>query len=200
VEEIGLFVLPIVLLPGERIPLHVFEERYKELIGECVEASTTFGLIYGDGDGIREVGTHAAVVDVLSSYPDGRMDILVEGGDRLRVTQITEGRSFATARFEPFVDDLDPPDEGELKEVLEALAGVVAATGGEFDKEGANLQSFALAARIPLPASIRLELVEMTSERLRLQRLQVLFAETAAALIRKQQVARIAAGNGHAKL
>ena len=69
-SELGLFPLPLVLFPEEQVPLHVFEERYKELIGECLEDDREFGLVYADDDGIREVGTRAGVVSVLDRFED----------------------------------------------------------------------------------------------------------------------------------
>jgi len=67
-DEIGLFPLGIVLLPTERVPLHIFEPRYRELIGECLEDDAEFGLLYADEDGVREVGTLARVSDVLERF------------------------------------------------------------------------------------------------------------------------------------
>ena len=97
-RELGLFPLPLVLLPTERIPLHIFEERYRELIGECLDTGEDFGLVYADGDGVRQVGTRARVTEVLARLPDGKMDSLVEGGDRFRLLELTTGRSFHTGR------------------------------------------------------------------------------------------------------
>ena len=65
--EIGIFPLPLVLVPTERIPLHIFEPRYKELIGDCREHGAEFALLYSDGEGTREVGTTADVVEVLET-------------------------------------------------------------------------------------------------------------------------------------
>ena len=96
-SELGLFPLGIVLLPTEQIPLHIFEDRYQELIGECLDleqrvrarsSPTTTGL--------REVGTRALVTEVLDRFDDGRLNIVVEGGERFRLVQLTEGRSFQT--------------------------------------------------------------------------------------------------------
>ena len=120
-EEIGLFPLDIVLVPGERLPLHIFEDRYRELIAECLENSTEFGLIFRQGVALSGVGTRAEVHDVLRRYPDGRLDIVVVGGNRFRLVEETEGRSFVTARvFErpeesgaPQVDDPLPPPLGD---------------------------------------------------------------------------------------
>ena len=62
-SELGLFPLPLVLLPSEQLPLHIFEERYKDLIRECLADDSEFGLVYADEVGIREFGTRAAVLD-----------------------------------------------------------------------------------------------------------------------------------------
>ena len=71
--EIGLFPLELVLLPTERVPLHIFEPRYKELIGECLRSGDEFGLVLEDEQGRREIGTRAAVVEEMQEIdePDG---------------------------------------------------------------------------------------------------------------------------------
>ena len=82
--EIGLFPLELVLLPSERVPLHIFEDRYKELIGECLAEDGEFGLILEDSDGLRQVGTATGVVELIDTFDDGRMNVLVEGRHRFR--------------------------------------------------------------------------------------------------------------------
>src|SRR4029453_12731577 len=109
-EEIGLLPLGVVLLPGERLPLHIFEERYKELIGECLETNREFGLVFADEEGRRSIGTTAAVLEVLERFPDGRMNILVEGRRRFTIGEPTEGRSFDTALVEELPDEPDSPE------------------------------------------------------------------------------------------
>src|SRR5256885_12755726 len=98
--ELGLFPLGVVLLPTERVPLHIFEPRYRELIGECLAEEREFGLVLGDRDGLREIGTRAAVVEVLDEFPDGRLNIVIEGRERFRLVELTAGRSFATGEVE----------------------------------------------------------------------------------------------------
>src|SRR4030088_790867 len=80
--EIGLFPRGIVLLPTERVPLHIFEPRYRELIGECLEDDGEFGLIYADEEGVREIGTLARVAEVLERFAHGRINNCVGGGGR----------------------------------------------------------------------------------------------------------------------
>src|SRR5918999_3429506 len=104
-SELGLFPLGIVLLPTEQIPLHIFEDRYQELIGECLAEEREFGLVYADEDGLREIGTRAAVTEVLDRFEDGRLNIVAEGRERFRLVELTEGRSFQTSRVEPVEDE-----------------------------------------------------------------------------------------------
>src|SRR5437763_1318581 len=75
--ELGLFPLGIVLLPTERVPLHIFEPRYRERIGECIAEECEFGLVFADENGVRELGTRARVEEVLEQFDDGRMNIVV---------------------------------------------------------------------------------------------------------------------------
>src|SRR6059058_3603232 len=99
-DELGIFPLGIVLLPTERIPLHIFELRYQELIGECLELERDFGLVFEDDDGVREVGTRASVFEVLDRFDDGRLNVAVQGRERFRIVSETRGRSFLTAEVE----------------------------------------------------------------------------------------------------
>ena len=97
-NELGLFPLKVVLLPTEQIPLHIFEPRYKELIGECIEDDAEFGLVLSDDEGLRQVGTRARVTDVLERFDDGRLNVVVEGGERFRLVELTTGRIIRRAK------------------------------------------------------------------------------------------------------
>src|SRR6266571_2396324 len=90
----------MVLVPTERVPLHIFEARYQELIGECLDEDRDFGLVFADDDGMREIGTRATVLEVLDRFPDGRLNIVVEGRERFRIVEETVGRAFRTADVE----------------------------------------------------------------------------------------------------
>jgi Lon protease-like protein len=166
-DEIGLFPLGIVLLPTEVVPLHIFEERYRELIGECVELEREFGLVYADDDGVREIGTRAAVVEVLERFDDGRLNVLVQGGERFRVERLTRGRSFMTAEVSPLEEETGDPDAGSAERLLESFRALAAAAGAEAvepeDGESPQL-SYEVAARVELPAEAKQELLELRSE------------------------------------
>jgi ATP-dependent Lon protease len=199
VPELGLFPLGIVLLPTERVPLHIFEPRYRELIGECLERELEFGLLFGDEEGVRPVGTLTRVVRVLQRYPDGRLNILVEGHERFRVVRETAGRSFQTAEVEPLVDDdeaaAEPEDAARAITVFKALAELAGAEVEEPDSESSRL-SFELAARVELEAEAKQRLLEATSERERLKLVVELLERAVAGLALQRELQARASGNG----
>lgn len=200
--EIGLFPLGIVLLPTERIPLHIFEERYKELIGECLEADREFGLIFADDDGMRATGTLAAVVEVLEQFPDGRLNIVVEGKERFRIVEETSGRSFDTALVEE-VDDQDRADAaagaGLLAECLLAYQRLAEAAGAEPDEFDPNAGSvaFQIAAVIDFAPELKQELLELRSEGERLVKLAELLDRAVDTVLLQRTARERASGNGH---
>jgi Lon protease-like protein len=201
VEEIGLFPLGMVLLPGEHVPLHIFEERYKELIGECLEAGREFGLVLSDQAGTRAIGTTAAVTEVLDRFPDGRMNILVEGRRRFRIGEMTSGRTFDTALMEELPDQPEgnEPAETDVAECLRVFRKVLEAAGAEV--EGLDLTAdslaFEIAGHIELGHAVKQELLEMRSERERVLRLTE-WLDQAVDQVRLQRRAReLASGNGH---
>ncbi len=200
-EEIGLFPLGLVLLPTEQVPLHIFEPRYRELITECLDEGEPFGLVFADDDGLRRVGTLASVVEVTDRFDDGRLNVVVEGGDRFRLVELTDGRTFHTGTIEPLGDLDDPPNPSEIERALAVFVRLVELTGAEVESPdgGAGPPSFAIAARFELAADLKLELLEQTSERLRLARLCEILETAAASVERQRAIAELAQTNGHAK-
>ena len=92
--KIPLFPLGVVLLPGMRLPLHIFEERYKLMISECLADGRPFGLVYFDGDSIHAIGCTARVTEVIKRYDDGRMDIITRGERRFVVEEFIEEKTY----------------------------------------------------------------------------------------------------------
>lgn len=196
--EIGLFPLGIVLLPTEQIPLHIFEDRYQELIGECLAEEREFGLVYADDDGLREVGTRAAVTEVLERFEDGRMNVVVEGRERFRLLELTGGRSFQTGVVEPLEDVPDPADPTEEERALALFRRLVELTGAEVEPPaaGAAQLSFELAGRFEFAAGLKQRLLALTSERERVHMLAEVLEAAAVAVEREREIAERAAGNG----
>jgi Lon protease-like protein len=201
-EEIGLFPLPLVLLPSERVPLHIFEERYRDLIGECLADNRPFGLVYADDDGIRDVGTTASVIRVLERFDDGRLNILVEGNERFRLVELTDGRTFETGMTSPVEDDDDPAEPGSVERALELFGDLRELTGSDVEvpEKGSAQLSYALAARVELATPVKLELLAEVSERTRLERVCDLLVGATEVVERQQRAAERAATNGKVEL
>ncbi|HEY6446079.1 MAG TPA: LON peptidase substrate-binding domain-containing protein [Acidobacteriaceae bacterium] len=103
--RIPLFPLETVLFPGMALPLHIFEERYREMIGECMAVHQAFGVVRADGERLALIGCTAKVVRVLERYADGRMDILCEGERRFEIEALDESRRFLQADVDFFDDE-----------------------------------------------------------------------------------------------
>jgi Lon protease-like protein len=187
-----------VLLPQEYIPLHIFEERYKELIEECLKTDGEFVIVYADDEGMRALGTRARVVRVIERYPDGRLDIIVRGGGRARIERRTEGRSFLTAEVSSVGDEIDSGVASELEGCLASYRRLLAAA--EVDEDQPELEpgsaAFGLAGRVALDVAAKQNLLELTSEKERLVRLTGWFEELAEAMRRRRAIRRRARGNG----
>ena len=196
--ELGLFPLGIVLLPTERVPLHIFEPRYRELIGECIELDSEFGLVFADEDGVRELGTRARVDEVLEQFDDGRMNIVVEGGERFRVEKLTRGRSFLTGEVGPVEDDWEEPAAEAVARAVSsfrALAAAAEAEAGDLDEADAQL-SFRLASQVELPPESKQELLESRSEQKRLELVAELLDGVRQVLIATRELGERAKKNG----
>ena len=139
--KIPLFPLGVVMLPDMTLPLHIFEERYKTMITECMAADRPFGIVLFDGQSMRSVGCMARITRVVKRYEDGRMDILTRGGKRFVVQQLVEARAFMEAQVlffddvqeETGTDNLSGLIESALiliDEVLDTQTGVSALEGG----------------------------------------------------------------------
>jgi Lon protease-like protein len=197
VEQLGLFPLGIVLLPGERVPLHILEPRYRELIGECLEHDRSFGLVFADEDGVRELGTRAHVDEVLERFDDGRLNIVVRGGERFRVERLTQGRSFLTALVGPVVDDgVEPREETVARAAASFRALATAAEAASEVDEADDQLSFQLASQVELAAEAKQQLLELCSEQQRLELVAELLDSVRAVLIATRELGERAKQNG----
>ena len=105
--KIPLFPLDLVLFPGAALPLHIFEDRYKEMIGECLQCQGEFGMVRARREGLAIIGCTAKILTVMHRYPDGRLDILCRGERRFEIESLVEGRSFLEAEVD-FLADQEP--------------------------------------------------------------------------------------------
>ena len=195
-----LFPLGLVLLPGESIPLHIFEERYKLMIGECLDEDKGFGIIWLADDGLREVGCGARIKQVLERLEDGRLNILVQGTSAFRLERRIGDLPYPAGDIELLEDDPESDDEA-LERARSRYADLVEeVTKARPEPEAlAELDAYGMAATLEIAPGAKQELLELRSEPARLAQLEALFAEALKRITTAERVAEQASGNGHVK-
>lgn len=186
---IPLFPLEVVLFPGQRLPLHIFEERYKTMIRECLEAAEPreFGVVLAKENAIVNVGCTAEVLEVTRRYDDGRMDIVTAGRRRFEVLFVDESREYLRAAAQFFQDEETPTSETLCRQVAELHRQVLqlisqeaeegekqsGEEGDESHPEGVRQPlSFRVAGRLPLDLDFKQLLLTLRSETERLERVE----------------------------
>ena len=111
-----LFPLRVVVFPRTPLPLHIFEDRYKEMVGEAIREKSEFGIVLAKDDGIVNAGCTVVVKEVLKTYPDGRMDILTRGVRRFEILGLNEDKAYLRGEVQFFDDDDSAPAPSELRE------------------------------------------------------------------------------------
>ena len=189
-SDFPLFPLGIVALPGELIPLHIFEERYKTMINECLESEHEFGIVWLSDDGLREVGCACAIDRVLERMDDGRLNLLVRGTRPIRVLERLGHLPYPAGVIEFVEDREDPPDPDLATAAHEAYAELVKrATDRDPDAEElAQMSAYAMAATVDFGLDAKQGLLDMRSENARLRLVTRLFR---AAIKRLELVDRV---------
>ncbi len=203
--RIPLFPLGVIVLPEMLLPLHIFEERYKQMIGECVAEDKPFGIVLFDGGSIRAVGCTTRVIEVTKSYADGRMDILTRGEERFVIHAVMEEKTYMEAQVSFFGDDADPHDPSiddttaTAHRLLKQMADMVSAAAPEalLALEDPARLSFAIAALEGFAPDERQRFLEMTSPRERLQKSVQALSHLLERLQLNREIKRLIGGNGH---
>ena len=189
-----LFPLQVVLLPGSPLPLHIFEDRYKEMIGEVLRDKLEFGVVLASEKGIVNTGCTATVDRVLREYPDGRLDILTRGRRRFEILLLNEERSFLRGSVEFFDDDetdrAEPAGPDLLRNVMAGFTDV-----DSTDSSDPRL-SFRLAQEVP-DLGFRQTLLTMRSETERMRHIADFLPGFLERRRRIQHTKHVAGGNGH---
>src|SRR5262249_28212122 len=118
-----LFPLDLVLLPHTNLPLHIFEPRYKEMIGDCLRNDSEFGMLVVQDQSVAAMGCTASITKVLDRFPDGRMNILVRGQHRFEISELNDEKSYLRGRPQFFNDDPAELPSSDLLERSMALYG-----------------------------------------------------------------------------
>jgi Lon protease-like protein len=199
--ELPIFELPVVILPGELLPLHIFEERYQRMIGHCLESAEPFGVVFRDEEGnAHRIGCTARVTEVLERFDDGRMNVVVTGEQPFRVLERFEGAEYPEGEVEPITtedesDEVDPEAADIARQAfIELVKKVAGEQPDELDVDAED--SYGIASRVELPTETKQALLEQRSEPERMRMLGNALRALVAAVARSSEVAERAKMNG----
>jgi Lon protease-like protein len=201
VAQIALFPLDVVLLPGAPLPLHIFEPRYKAMVGEALTANKPFGIVRVQENSVAEVGCVADVTEVVKKYDDGRLDIVTHGAKRFQISTLNQEDELLQGEVEFFEDDEEraaPKDDaGKLIELHGQLLALAGAEASGIEEDDTQL-SFHLAGTVPLDLDFKQSLLGMKSESQRVTAMIEYYGVLVPRLKRTLKVKEKSKGNGHA--
>jgi Lon protease-like protein len=197
---IPVFPLQVVVFPRTLLPLHIFEERYKEMVGDAIRDNSEFGIVLAREDGIVNAGCTVVVEKLAQMYADGRMDVLTRGRRRFEIQSLNEEKSYLQAEVTFFDDDdFSPPPEDLRDRALvqyKALSQLSAVReSGEPDMQDPQL-SFQLAQAVPDLNFLNV-LLRRRSETGRLQELNEYLSQYVPRQQAIERVKTLAPTNGH---
>lgn len=202
-DYLPLFPLDVVLFPEMVLPLHIFEERYKEMIGQCLQGNSPFGVLYSHDDSVETIGCTAEISQVIKRYPDGRLDLVAVGRKRFQVSFFDSEKAYLRASIELLPDSMSgrEPSQELARQALDLYAQA-SRLMGEDDPEEFSPQSslqglaFKLASSLRLQNEIRQRILEARSEDQRLEELAEHLSVLIPRLSERQKSAKLAGSNG----
>lgn len=196
-----LFPLQVVLLPGNPLPLHIFEPRYKEMIGECLSNQSQFGVVRALDQGLAEIGCAAEIVSVTKKYVDGRLDLVAEGRGRFEVLELNQERAYLRAEVLFLPDAPGSSAETESARAIQFHREILTLAGAVQDLSAADsgTLSFHLAGSLPLDLDFKQKLLGTRTEAERIQILASYLESILPGLRRAANARQKAGGNGHAR-
>ena len=150
---IPLFPLQVVVFPRTPLPLHIFEERYKEMVGNAIRDASEFGIVLAREDGIVNAGCTVVVEKLTQMYPDGRMDVLTRGKRRFEIQSLNEEKNYLQAQVTFFDDDDFSPTPPDLRDQAVSQYRALSELGAARDADEPDWKdpqlSFQLAQAVP---------------------------------------------------
>jgi ATP-dependent Lon protease len=199
-DRIPLFPLNVVLLPGAELPLHIFEPRYRQMVKDCLEDNSEFGMLLALPNGVARVGCTAEIVDVVKRYSDGRMDILTTGRSPFRAVHLFTENPILEGNVDYLEDRESPADprvHRELVELFEACHTLIFDDYPKhFESAPADGLSYLVAAALPMELLWKQQILELRTEADRQERLVAYLREWAPHLQKAGALRQRAGGNG----
>jgi Lon protease-like protein len=176
-EDFPLFPLALVVLPSEVIPLHIFEERYKTMMNECLAREQEFGVVWLADDGLREVGCACRIERILERTDDGRMNLLTRGTRPFRVLERRGHLPYPAGLIEFLADRDEEADLALLAAAREAYADLVkrATDRDPASEQIREMGAYGMAATVDFGLDAKQGLLDLRSENARLRLVTRLF-------------------------
>jgi Lon protease-like protein len=176
IKGFPLFLLGIVALPGESVPLHVFEDRYRMMIEECILGEREFGIVWSSDGELKPVGCACQIEETLERMDDGRLNILVRGTRPFRLLDRQDDLPYPAATVEFLGDDDEEADSQAAQSARELYKELVEQATDQTLKESEleALNAYGMAATVEFGADAKQELLELRSENARLRLLALL--------------------------
>jgi Lon protease-like protein len=177
VRDFPLFPLGLVALPTELIPLHIFEERYKTMIGRCLEEESEFGIVWVADDGVKAIGCACEIAEVLERMPDGRINLVARGTRPFRIEARQDELPYPAGTVEFLDEPVEEPDDEAREAAHEAYAELVEqATDRTPDREEiGSMTAYQMAATVEFGLDAKQGLLDLRSEAQRLRLVAKLF-------------------------
>jgi ATP-dependent Lon protease len=202
--RIPLFPLDVVLFPGQAVPLHIFEPRYRQMTRYCIDSQSPFGIVYIHEGNLAQTGCSAMIVKILKEYEDGRTDILTAGQSAFRLLRTHDGKPYLEADVEYLDEDfmeVNAAVSAKLDDLCNQCHQILYGEDApQFETEGGISLAYHVASELPVDVAIRQSLLEIRSEAGRQERLVAYLSDWYPQLQRREHVRGKAAGNGHGKL
>ena len=195
-----LFPLQVVLLPGNGLPLHIFEDRYREMIADVRRDRGEFGVVLASGNGMSGTGCTASIEQVMREYPDGRLDIMTIGRRRFEIQSVNDDRSYLRCAPQLFDDDEEGPFPADARDrVMESYNSLCELTAQTplTPADLARTQISFLMARGIEDLDLRQTLLTARSESQRLRKLAEFLPDHLRRLQRAEHARRVSPRNGH---
>tara|TARA_B100001250_G_C19777402_1_gene780232 strand:- start:807 stop:1397 length:591 start_codon:yes stop_codon:yes gene_type:complete len=169
-KDIPLFPLNIVALPKEKIPLHIFEPRYKRMIKHSINSGEPFGIVLQDQDGLKSIGCSVKIINVIKEYPSGEFDIIVEGQECFQIKNKIQENDNLWVGTISYLQDQSKINKDLLDKIRDQYLHIILKLGVNEDMERHinKNKSFDFIEFINLPNKIKQELIEENNENKRL--------------------------------
>ncbi len=198
--RLPLFPLNVVLLPGADLPLHIFEPRYRQMVRECLDAKSPFGMLLALPNGIAGIGCTAEILEVTQRYPDGRYDILTVGRSPFRVVELFDDEPLLRGEVDFLEDRAVPANPRVCRELCDLYEACHTLIYGDYPRDlgpGSEEEiSYVVAAKLPMDLLWKQRILELRSEADRQERLVAYLREWAPHLEKTTALRARAAGNG----